>query len=284
VPDFEADQQAREWSDALAAAWERNRDRLFESQRRVSDWLVDQLDPKPGQTILELAAGPGETGFLAAERVRPGGRLISTDVGPRMVDAARRGASARSLDNVECRVMDAQEIDLPDASVDGVLCRFGLMALPEPERALDGIRRVLRPGGRLAYAVWGPPDRNPWITLMAMAVIQRGHEPPANPFEPGGPFSLADPERNRALLRDAGFAEPVVEDLADVVRFEDFHDYWNLQSQVGGRIALFISSLPNEEVQSIRAAVETMIEPFASGDGYGFPSLAIAVASYREGA
>jgi ubiquinone/menaquinone biosynthesis C-methylase UbiE len=278
MPEFDADQQTREWSDALATAWERNRERLFESQRRVSDWLVDHLDPKPGQTILELAAGPGETGFLAAERVRPGGRLISTDIGQRMVDAARRGASARALENVECRVMDAQQIDLPDASVDGVLCRFGLMLVPEPKRALVGARRVLRFGGRLVYAVWGSPDRNPWISLMAMSVIQRGHEPPGNPFEPGGPFSLADPDRNRELLSDAGFEEPLVEELADVVHFDDFDDYWNFQSQVGGPIALFISSLPNDEVQIIRAALESMVEPFESNDGYRFPSLAVTVA------
>src|SRR5438094_6356690 len=165
------------WSDDLAAAWERNRDRLFEGQRAVSEWLVDQVDPQPGQTILELAAGPGETGFLAADRVGPGGRLISTDVSEGMVAAARRGAEARGLANVECRAMDAQAIDLADASVDGVLSRFGIMLVPEPARALAGSRRVLRPGGRLAYGVWGPPDRNPWLTLLVGAVIQQGHAP-----------------------------------------------------------------------------------------------------------
>jgi ubiquinone/menaquinone biosynthesis C-methylase UbiE len=80
------------WSDAVAGAWERSRDRQLERHRRTSDWLVDQIAPRPGQTILELAAGPGETGFLAAERVGPGGKLISTDITPATVDAARRGA------------------------------------------------------------------------------------------------------------------------------------------------------------------------------------------------
>jgi 16S rRNA C967 or C1407 C5-methylase (RsmB/RsmF family) len=83
---------AREIGDAVAAAWERHREQLFEDQRAVSEWIVDQVEPRPGQTILELAAGPGETGFLAAERVGPDGRLISTDVSPRMIEAARRGA------------------------------------------------------------------------------------------------------------------------------------------------------------------------------------------------
>ena len=104
----------------------------------VSEWLVDHVDPRPGQTILELAAGPGETGFLAAERVGADGRLISTDLSAGMIDAARRGAEARGLGNVELRVMDAQQIDLPDGSVDGVISRFGVMLMPEPAAAMRG--------------------------------------------------------------------------------------------------------------------------------------------------
>ena len=82
------------WSDAVSPAWERYRDELFETQRDVSEWLIDQVDPQPGQTILELAAGPGETGFLGAERIGRAGTLISTDLGSGMIDAARRGAAA----------------------------------------------------------------------------------------------------------------------------------------------------------------------------------------------
>lgn len=128
----------------VASAWERYRDRVFESWRATSEWLIDRIDPRPGAIILELAAGPGETGFLAAERLLPDGHLISTDLAEGMVAAARRGAQARGLTNVECRTMDAQEIDLPDGSVDGVLSRFGLMLVPEPAKAFAEIRRVLR--------------------------------------------------------------------------------------------------------------------------------------------
>jgi SAM-dependent methyltransferase len=122
--------------DYLAAGWERHREKLFEMVRPLSDWLVDEVDPQPGQTVLELAAGPGETGFLVAEQIGPGGKLISTDLSPAMVEAARRGVQARRLANVEHRVMDAQEIDLPDASVDGVISRLGVMLTPEPADGL----------------------------------------------------------------------------------------------------------------------------------------------------
>jgi ubiquinone/menaquinone biosynthesis C-methylase UbiE len=144
----------RDWSGDVARAWERHRERIFDSWRFVSDWLVEAIAPQPGQSVLELAAGPGETGFLAAERIGPNGKVISTDYVAEMVEAARRGAAARGLSNVDCRVMDAQAIDLPEGSVDSVLCRFGLMLMPDPSAALDGVRRVLRPAGRFAYSVF----------------------------------------------------------------------------------------------------------------------------------
>jgi SAM-dependent methyltransferase len=265
--------------DFLAAAWERHRKKLFEMVRPVSEWLVGQIDPRPGQTILELAAGPGETGFLVAERVGSDGRLIATDLSPAMVEAARRGAEARGLTNIEHRVMDAQQIDLADASVDGVISRFGVMLTPEPERVVSGARRVLRPGGRLAFGVWGSPDRNPWLTMFVGAVLQNGHTPEGDPFGPGGPFSLAEPERNRELLGDAGYSDVTVEEIAGAMHFDSFDDYWKLQREVSGPVALLIQSLAADEVDAIRASLEPMVEPFKSGESYGLPWLAVGASA-----
>ena len=265
--------------DKVAAAWERYRDRLFEGQRRLSEWLVDRVDPQPGQTILELTAGPGETGFLAAERVGTEGRLISSDVSEGMVGAARRGAEARGLTNVECRVIDAQHIDMADASVDGVLSRFGLMLVPEPGRAFAECRRVLRPGRRLAYGVWGPPDRNPWLTFLALAIMQHGHVIPGDPFGPGGPFSLASPEASRDLLMAAGFTEVENEEIPGVFRYASVDDYWDVQSSIGGPIAALVASLSDDERAAIKATLETMVAPFRSDDGYELPSLAIGISA-----
>jgi ubiquinone/menaquinone biosynthesis C-methylase UbiE len=270
-------QQAAQWSDRLSAAWERYREKLFEGPRPVSDWLVDRLDPQPGQTILELAAGPGETGFLVAERLGPDGRLISTDLGPGMVAAAERGVEARGLENVECRVMDAQAIDLPDASVDGVLCRFGVMLMPEPARAVAGVRRVLRPGGRFAYAVWGAPPDNPWLMAFGAAVLQSGFVPPGSPTDPGGPFSLAAADANRALCDAAGFTDVVVEDIDGLMRFDSFDEYWELQSQVSGPLALLVSGLGADDVARIQDALRPMLEPFQTDDSLAIPLRAVGV-------
>ena len=265
------------WSDSISPAWERHRERLFEGQRSVSEWLVEQVEPRPGQTMLEVTAGPGETGFLVAERLGPKGKLLSTDFGPGMVAAARRGAEARGLGNVECRVMDAQEIDLPDASVDGIVSRFGVMLCPEPARVLAGARRVLRDGGRVAYAVWGAPDRNPWLTTLVGAILQHGHQIEGDPFGAGGVFSLASPEANRELMAGAGFTDVRVKELAGTMRYDSVEEYWQVQTEIAGSLATLVSTLSADQVAAVRSTLESMVEPFHVDGGVGLPSLAIGV-------
>jgi ubiquinone/menaquinone biosynthesis C-methylase UbiE len=270
----------RVW-DSIASGWERHRQRLFESARSVSDWLVEAISPEPGQIVLELSAGPGETGFLVADRIGPTGRLLSTDLAPAMVDAARRGAEARGLANVEHRVMDAQSMDLPDESVDAVLSRFGLMLMPEPARALSEAHRVLRPNGRLAFAVWGPPDRNPWTVLLGMTLTQLGYQPPGDPFGPGGMFSLAPPGVALDRAAAAGFSGVRVEELPVQQRYESFEEFWDFQREVAGAFALLLRSLPGDKVDRLRSALEEAAKPFQSTDGYTFPGLALGVAASK---
>ncbi len=163
---------------AMAPGWERRRREMEEAAAPVRAWLIRELAPQPGDTVLELAAGPGETGFEAAALVGESGRLISSDMTPAMVDVARRRADELGLRNVEHRVLDAERIELEDDSVDGVLCRWGYMLMPNLAAALSETRRVLRPGGRLALAVWSGPERNPWVSLAGRMLVERGHVTP----------------------------------------------------------------------------------------------------------
>ena len=269
------DEVLQTWQ-AVGPAWERHRDRVFENTRVTSDWLIEQIDPQPGQTVLELTAGPGETGFLLAERVLPDGRLISSDLAPAMVEAAQRGGERRGLTNAEYRVIDAQQIDLPEDAVDVVVSRFGLMLVPDPARAFAEMRRVLRPGGQLAYAVPGPPDRNQWIALLIGALLQNGHVPPGDPSAPGGLFSLATPERNRELLAAAGFSDVHTAGVEGAMHFDDLDDYWSIQTSLAGPVADLVAAMQPDEVAAVKATLASMIEPFGSDDGYALPLLATA--------
>jgi len=174
--------------------------------------MIGELAPQPGDTVLELSAGPGDTGFAAAAIAGDGGRLISSDFSPEMVEVARRRGSELGLENVDYRVIDAERIELDSGSIDGVLCQSGYMLMADPALALSETRRVLRPGGRLALSVWGAPERNPWASVAGLILVQRGHMSPPQPGEPGV-FSMASDEHTRALLEGAGFTNVLTEEV-----------------------------------------------------------------------
>ena len=144
--------------------------------------------------------------------IQPGGALLSTDVAPEMVDVARRRAAALGLEGVEFAVEDAAKLSLADASVDGVLCRFGMMLVPDMERAAAEMARVLRPGGRAVLAVWASSRVNPWMTAAGRAALELGLTDPPDPEAPG-PFRLADPERLRSVVESGGLEIQVVEEV-----------------------------------------------------------------------
>jgi ubiquinone/menaquinone biosynthesis C-methylase UbiE len=269
-------QASYELWERMAEPWERRRELAWRWTGKVSEWLVDRVDPRRGQTLLELAAGTGETGFLAAGRLGNEGRLISSDLSPAMVRAAERVAQELRISNAEFRVLDAERLDLEDASVDGVLCRFSYMLMAEPLQALRETRRVLRPGGRVAFSTWGAPARNPWMTFSAGLMIERGL---MEPFSSEGPgvFAMPDADTVVPLVREAGFDEIEVEEMAQRWRFESRDELWTLASELQGPVALAIAKLDGEERRAVRAALEARAAEFARHGGYELPALSINV-------
>jgi SAM-dependent methyltransferase len=260
----------------LAPRWERGREVLWESTRAVSEWLVERLDPQPGQTILELAAGTGETGFLAAPRLGPVGRLITSDRSPEMLEAARRVAAAWGVANAEFRVLDAERIERPDASVDGVVSRFGYVLKGDPPPGLAEVRRVLRPGGRFAFAVWAARERNPWMTVPADVMVERGHLPPQSEEEQRL-SAKRNPAAIRGLLADAGFGESEIEELPVAYRFANADELWFFVSELRGRVALALAKLGEEERAVVRAEIERRADRV--GEGYELGGVSINVAA-----
>ncbi len=259
---------------AMAAGWERERGWTWEASRPVAENMLDALAPRPGQTILELAAGTGETGFAAARAVGPQGRVISTDFAPEMVAAARRESERLGLANVEHREMDAERMDLEGDRVDGVLCRWGFMLMADPAAALAETRRVLRRGGRLSLSVWGAAERNPWASIPGRALMEHTGAPAPDPQDPGI-FALADPERVRSLLRDAGFGEPRLDEVEVNWRFERFDDYWLYVTELAGGIAMTLQAMPEADREAVRSLVERAAGDFRVNGSLELPGVAL---------
>jgi ubiquinone/menaquinone biosynthesis C-methylase UbiE len=259
---------------AMAAGWDRERDWLWEVSRVVSEQMLEALAPEPGQTILELAAGTGETGFAAARLIGPEGRLICTDFAPEMVAAAQRESARLGLSNVEHRELDAERMDLDDNSVDGVLCRWGYMLMSDPASALAETRRVLRDGGRLSLSVWGAPERNPWAAVPATALRQHTGAPPVHPRDPGI-FAMADPERVGSLLHDAGFAHLRLDEVEMSWRFGDFDAYWRYITELAGGIAMVLQAMPEADRAAVRRLVEVATGDYRVNGGLELPGMVL---------
>jgi ubiquinone/menaquinone biosynthesis C-methylase UbiE len=250
----------------MASGWEDRRDWLMEITGPVNDWLVRKADPQPGETYLDVAGGTGDLSFMVAERVGEAGKVIYTDFAPEMVEVARRQGETRGAGNVEYRVLDAEQMDLEDDSVDGVVCRYGYMLMADPAAALAHTRRVLRDGGPLAFAVWATPDRNPWAAIPAMTLMQRGHMPPPEPAAPGI-FAMGMPERIRELVAGAGFAEPELEEIAFDFRYPDADDLWDALVRLAGPLARVVNALPDDERQATREAILQNVDSYRNEDG-----------------
>lgn len=252
--------------EAAAPGWTRRHETISRFGAPVSAWMLDAVSLQPGQRVLELAAGLGETGMLAAELVAPMGGVIVSDHADTMLDGARARAVEMGLSNIEFQVIGAEWIDLPLASVDAVLCRWGYMLLADPSAALTETRRVLRPGGRVALAVWDAVQHNPWAFLPSLEMIERGLASAPSPGAPG-PFALGDPERLRELLAQAGFTEIDVQTLAIEQRYPSFGDCWETTLDISHTFHNAVLGRPEAEIAEIRSGLAARLEPFSEPDG-----------------
>jgi SAM-dependent methyltransferase len=231
--------------DEMAPGWEDRREWILGITGAINEWLAGQVDPQPGESILDVAAGTGDLGFIAAERVGADGKVLCTDFSPEMLEAARR---------------NGERMDLDEDSVDGVLCRWGYMLMADPAAALRETRRVLRDGGTLAFAVWQTPDRNPWAAIPAMTLVQRGHMPPPEPGAPGI-FAMGLADRIVELVTGAGFGEPRLEELTFEWRYAA-DGLWDTLTRIAGPLATVINGLPDEEQRATRAAIEESLAQY----------------------
>jgi SAM-dependent methyltransferase len=249
-----------------AAGWERRRDALRRTTMAVSAWMVDAVDPQPGQTVLELAAGTGDTGFLAAELIQPGGTLIVSDFAPEMLATAQRRADELGITNARFKQIDAESIDVEAGSLDAVLCRWGYMLMADPETALRETRRVLKPNRRVALAAWAKPDENLWSVLGSRTLVRRGLMEVPDPSGPGQ-FAWARAAVIAEHFDAAGFTGHRIEPLDFAFAYPSFDAWWDTQRDLSSRFAAGVAAVEPQALAEVRDEVAQEAEPFTHPDG-----------------
>jgi ubiquinone/menaquinone biosynthesis C-methylase UbiE len=269
----------RMWA-SVAPSWAEHANYLDERGAAITEQMLALTLPQHGERVLELACGPGSVGLAAAERVAPGGEVVVSDVVPEMTSIAAARAKAHGLENVVARVLDLEDIEEPDASYDVALCREGLMLVPDPARGAREIRRVLRSGGRVAVAVWGPRAQNPWLSLL-FDVVSAQLGAPIPPPEIPHPFSLDDPDQLAGLLVDAGFSHVVVEAVPTPYYAASFDEWWNRCSSLAGPLAQRLAALPPPALHALRARARRAVVAYETPDGFEFPGVSLVAAAHR---
>ena len=264
----------------VAPGWEQNADFVDKRSEELTRAMLDRAALDPGDRVLELACGPGGLGIAAAERVGPDGEIVLSDVVPQMTAIAARRAEARGLSNVTTLDLDLERVDQPDSSYDGVLCREGLMLVPDHDGAASEMRRVLRPGGRAIVSVWGPRDRNPWLGAMLDAVgAQLGgtFPPPGLP----GPFALDGHEKLLAVLSGAGFEDVAVDEVAAPWTGASFDQWWLVTTALAGPLSKVLEVQPPEAIEAIRSHAREALAPYETPDGLEIPGVTLVGSARR---
>ncbi len=261
--------QSRELWEEMGARWAAERELLWAGTRPVSEWLVTRLQARAGETVLELAAGTGDTGFLVAGALGSNGRLLTSDRSHAMLAGARARAAELGVMNVDFLELDSDKLALADECVDAVISRFGYLL--KGEAPLAEVRRVLRPGGRLVCAVWAERSRNAWMTVprAALAAVVGSDEQTGRDLLAGRSL-----EGVRAAVAGAGFVVAEITELDVAYRFATEAELWAFASELRGPVAVAISELDAGKQAEVRAELERLSPRDASGS-YALPGVAI---------
>ena len=266
-PDEIRERSRAAW-DQAAAGWSARREMFTAAGAPVSRKLVEMAKLEPGDDVLEVACGLADTGLLAAEAVAPGGRVLVSDASESMVAAASERVEAEAPEgaHVEARRLEAEWLDLSAAMLDAVISRWGYMLLPDPEAGLREARRVLKPGGRVALAVWGPRDQNPWIALVQEQLERLGHAGSVDDTAPGM-FALSAPGALEEVLEAAGFTEPRVEELEVHWTSAGLDERWQEMVETSVSLPAALEGLSPAEHYELREAVDEALAPYVAADG-----------------
>ena len=264
------DTTKQQWQ-AAAEAWHRWGPTLAEWLGPATATMLDMAGVRLGSRVLDVAAGAGEQTLVAARRVGPDGYVLATDISENILEFAAAEARKLGLSNVETRVMDGENLDELDAdSFDAVISRVGLIYFPDQQKALTGMLRVLKPGGRIGAIVYSTADKNQFFSIPISIIRRRAELPPPLPGQPG-PFSLGAPGVLEEAFRFAGFRDIETCAVPAPVRMASAAECVRFERESFGALHQMMASLSEAEREETWREIEQELKQFETGDGFEGP-------------
>ena len=260
-------QQSLWGSSEVAEHWQQDIERRRLDFAAATERMLEAAGLEPGDHVLDIAAGTGDQSILAARIVGPGGSVLATDISAEMLSIAARVARQEGLTNITTRVMNAEQLDLQDNAFDAVICRLGLMLIPNLQSALREIRRVLKPGGKLAALVWSVPENNPHLSL-PLAIVSK-YARGVTPYL-ANPLALSDPATFEQELTEAGFCEVMTRVLPFQSHYASLDAF--LQSTASRLAAGVMEQLSQQEQQQLLAELRQALSQFEGPHGFVTPA------------
>ena len=251
-----------QWQEA-AAAWHRWGSFLNTWLGPATEEMLDMASIGPGIRMLDVAAGAGEQTIAAAKRVGPTGYVLATDISSNILQYAAGEAKKYGLTNVECRRMDGEQLDVPASSFDAVISRVGLIYFPDQQKALTGMRRALKPGGRAAAMVYGAADKNAFFSTPVSIIRRRANLAPPLSGQPG-PFSLGAPGVLERALAKAGFRNIEIKAISAPLRMTTSSECVRFEQESFGALHQMLGGLDDA---GKKAAWDEVAEELAKFDG-----------------
>jgi ubiquinone/menaquinone biosynthesis C-methylase UbiE len=251
------DQQKEIWN-RFSPGWKKWDDLTMKFLKPMANKMIQLINPSGVDFILDVASGTGEPGLTIATKLK-GGIVVAADLSEGMLEVARENAARRGIKNFETSVCDVSELPFPDNSFDAISCRFGFMFFPDMLLAAKEMVRVLKPGGRIATAVWGAPEKNFWASA-TLSIINKNI--PAVPPPPGAPglFRCARTGFIADIFRQAGFKNISETEINSTLSAGTNQRYWNFMTEVVAPVVAALSKADNAMKEKIRREVFESID------------------------
>jgi SAM-dependent methyltransferase len=265
-----------QWQTA-AEAWYRWSPTLNHWLGNATEQMLDLAQITTGQRVLDIAAGAGEQSVTVARKVGASGRVLATDISSNILEYAQKMAQEAGLNNIETKVMDGENLNLEDETFDAVISRVGLIYFPDQQKALREMRRVLKPGGKVAAIVYSTPDKNKFFSVPVSIIRNRAKLPPPLPGQPG-PFSLGAPGVLDNAFAQAGFINVKSILVNAPLHLPSAKECVRFEKESFGALHQLMSSLSDAEKESVWAEIERELQTFEMNNSFVGPcEMVIAV-------